>query len=147
MANVTGAVTLGGTLIVTNVSDLNLAVGDSFKLFNATSYHGAFTNVQLPDLSAGQGWNTNALNSAGIISVVALTAPTVASIQILNGQLAISGSGGPTNWNYFVLATTNLAAAQWTPVATNQFDAAGNFLLTNAIDPNAPQTFYRLQLQ
>ena len=147
VANVTGAVTLGGTLIVTNVSDLNLAVGDSFKLFNATSYHGAFTNVQLPDLSAGQGWNTNALNSAGIISVVALTAPTVASIQILNGQLAISGSGGPTNWNYFVLATTNLAAAQWTPVATNQFDAAGNFLLTNAIDPNAPQTFYRLQLQ
>jgi autotransporter-associated beta strand protein len=147
VAKVTGAVTLGGTLMVTNVSDLNLAVGDSFKLFNATSYHGAFTNVQLPDLSAGQGWNTNVLNTAGIITVVALTAPTIASIQIVNGQLVINGSGGPTNWNYWVMATTNLASPQWLPVATNQFDGSGNFVSTNALDPQAPQTFYRLQLQ
>jgi autotransporter-associated beta strand protein len=147
VAKVTGALTCGGTLIVTNISGLALAAGDSFRLFNAASYSGAFTNVQLPVLAAGQGWNTNSLNAAGTISIVALTAPTIAGIQIAGGKLVINGSGGPANWNYSVLTSTNLAAAQWTPVATHQFDAAGNFILTNAIDPHSPPTFYRLQLQ
>jgi autotransporter-associated beta strand protein len=147
VAKVSGALTCGGTLIVTNISGLALAAGDSFRLFNAASYSGAFTNVQLPVLAAGQGWNTNSLNAAGTISIVALTAPTIAGIQIAGGKLVINGSGGPANWNYSVLTSTNLAAAQWTPVATHQFDAAGNFILTNAIDPHSPPTFYRLQLQ
>jgi rhamnogalacturonan endolyase len=147
VAKITGALMCGGTLIVTNTSGLDLSVGDSFKLFKAASYSGAFTNVQLPDLSTGQGWNTNALNTDGIISVVALTAPTIANIQIVNGNLVMTGGGGPTNWNYCVLTTTNLASPQWTPVSTNQFNGGGNFNFTNALDPNAPQTFYRLQLQ
>ena len=35
------------------------------------------------------------------------------------------------------------------PIFTNQFDTTGNFsvIVTNAIDPNQPQTFYKLQLQ
>jgi hypothetical protein len=35
----------------------------------------------------------------------------------------------------------------WMPVATNQFDGAGNFIFTNNLDPNTPQSFYQLQLQ
>jgi rhamnogalacturonan endolyase len=147
VAKVSGALTCGGTLIVTNISGLALAAGDSFRLFDAARYGGAFTNVQLPVLAAGQGWNTNSLNAAGTISIVALTAPAIAGIQIAGGKLVINGSGGPANWNYYVLTSTNLAAAQWTPVATHQFDAAGNFILTNVIDPHSPPTFYRLQLQ
>ena len=147
VAKVAGALTSGGTLIVTNISGLGLSFGDSFQLFNAGSYNGSFTNVQLPALSSGQGWNTNALNTAGTISVVALTAPTIAGIQIVNGNLVISGSGGPANWNYCVMTTTNLATPMWMPVATNQFDGAGNFIFTNNLDPNTPQSFYQLQLQ
>jgi rhamnogalacturonan endolyase len=143
-----GALTCGGTVIVTNSSGLALATGDSFRLFNAASYSGGFTNVQLPALAAGLVWNTNALNSAGTISIVALTAPAIADVQIVGGNLLISGSGGFSNWPFYVLASTNLsAAAQWMPVSTNYFDFSGNFLVTNAIDPNAPQIFYRLQLQ
>jgi hypothetical protein len=147
VAKVASALTSGGTLIVTNISGLGLSFGDSFQLFNAGSYNGSFTNVQLPALSSGQGWNTNALNTAGTISVVALTAPTIAGIQIVNGNLVISGSGGPANWNYCVMTTTNLATPMWMPVATNQFDGAGNFIFTNNLDPNTPQSFYQLQLQ
>jgi hypothetical protein len=66
---------------------------------------------------------------------------------LLGENLLISGSGGPTNWNYCILTSTNLAAAEWTPIGTNHFDAGGNFILTNSINPDSPQTFYRLQLQ
>jgi autotransporter-associated beta strand protein len=143
-----GALTCGGTLIVTNSSGLALAAGDSFALFNAAGYSGGFTNVQLPELPAGLAWNTNALNSAGTISIVTLTAPAIADVQIVGGNLLISGSGGFSNWPFYVQTATNLSGtSQWTPVSTNYFDFSGNFLVTNAIDPAAPQIFYRLQLQ
>jgi hypothetical protein len=60
----------------------------------------------------------------------------------------ISGSGGTTNGTYYVLVSTNIALPpnQWTPVSTNQFDGSGNFIFTNAMDPNNPQMFYLLQL-
>jgi autotransporter-associated beta strand protein len=135
----------GGTLTVSNLGPA-LAAGNSFKLFNAVNYSGAFANIVLSALSAGLGWNTNALNTAGTISVVALTAPAIASIQIVNGQLVINGSGGPTKWNFYVLAATNLPGP-WTPIATNQLDSSGSFNFTNVFDPSLPQTFYKLQLQ
>jgi hypothetical protein len=62
--------------------------------------------------------------------------------------LIISGGDGTANWPYFVLMSTNLPA-NWTPVATNSFDASGIFsiTLTNAISAGLGQSFYRLQLQ
>jgi hypothetical protein len=77
---------------------------------------------------------------------VALTSPTISGIQNSGGNLIISGSGGTTNWPYFVLMATNLTAS-WTPLATNHFDATGNFslTLTNAVSSGRPQSFYRLQ--
>ena len=144
---VAGALTCGGTLMVTNISGLALVVGDSFQLFNASSYTGAFTSLQLPALSSGRAWSTNLLNTTGTLSVVALTPPAITGIQILGGQLVINGSGGPTNWSYTVLTSTNLGTPQWTPIATNQFDGGGNFICTNSILSGLLQTFYKLQLQ
>ncbi len=46
--------TAGGLLlIVTNVEAAQLAAGDTFKLFNAASYNGAFSSVILPVLPFG----------------------------------------------------------------------------------------------
>jgi len=146
-AKISGALTLGGTLVVTNLSGLALTSGDSFILFNAASYSGGFTNVQLPALDAGLLWNTLALNSAGTLSIVALTVPNIANVQITGGKLVISGSGGINSWPFQLLVATNLAAPQWTPVATNQFDSGGNFALTNTFSPTSPPAFYKLQLQ
>jgi hypothetical protein len=81
-----------------------------------------------------------------VLSVAAYAPPAIGQINLAGGNLVISGSGGIAGWNYYLLAATNLAAA-WTPLATNQFDANGNFLLTNAVNPAAPQVFYKLQLQ
>ncbi len=147
-AKLFGALTNGGTLIVANIGTASLTTGDSFKLLNAVSYHGAFAKVILPPLANSLAWNTNSLNTNGTISIVALTSPAVSVIQNSGGNLLISGSGGTTNWPYSVLMAPNLTAS-WTPVATNRFDAMGNFslTLTNAVSPNRPQSFYRLQLQ
>jgi hypothetical protein len=79
--------------------------------------------------------------------VVTLTPPAIASLKITGGQLVINGSGGVNSWPFMLLASTNLAAGQWTPVSSNQFNATGGFMLTNPITLGSPQTFYRLQLQ
>ncbi len=67
---VLGATTLtfGGRLTVSASGDA-LTVGDSFDLFDAITYSGSFTTVNLPTLSSGLVWNTTQLNTAGIILV------------------------------------------------------------------------------
>ena len=67
----------GGTLIVSNItSDLNvLADGDTFQLFNASSYSGVFTTLNLPVLPHGLFWDTSGLTVNGSISVTG-NAPT-----------------------------------------------------------------------
>ena len=144
---VSGTLIEGGTLNVTNSNATAFAAGDSFKLFNAGVFSGAFTNFILPHLSGALAWNTSMLNVSGTLSVVALSSPSINSVKILNGKLVVSGTGGTDNWPYYVLATTNLVSGQWIPLATNQFDASGNFNMTNTLDPGMPQSFYRLQLQ
>jgi autotransporter-associated beta strand protein len=144
---ISGSLTEGGALNVFNSSVAAFTAGDSFKLFYAGSYSGNFAGFVLPALTGNLLWNTNTLKSTGTLSVVALTSPTISGVQIAGGGLVISGSGGVNSWPYVLEVSTNPAAAQWTPVATNQFDAFGNFTLTNFINQDSTQAFYRLQLQ
>jgi len=139
--------TEGGTLVVSNAGVAAFIAGDNFKLFTATGYSSAFGGFTLPSLNAGLAWNTTRLNVDGTIWVVSTAAPNINSTRLSGNNLMLNGTGGTPNWYYYVLSTTNLSPAQWTRVATNQFDSGGNFALTNAINPNWPQTFYRLQLQ
>jgi hypothetical protein len=64
------------------------------------------------------------------------------------GGFILSGTGGVTNGTYYVLTSSNLLLplTNWTSIATDQFDSAGNFIFTNAAQTNAPQLFYLLQL-
>src|SRR5262249_10707520 len=127
-----------------------LAAGDSFKLFDAASYSGAFSSVTLPPLGANLAWNTNNLNTAGIVSVVSTlpaTPPVFGSIQISGGNLIFSGTGGVASVNFALLGSTNLSTplSNWSPLLTNQFDGSGNFNFTNPMNPNQPQSFYLLR--
>ncbi|HEV2455692.1 MAG TPA: polysaccharide lyase family protein [Verrucomicrobiae bacterium] len=144
---VLAALSENGTLIVTNSNASAFAAGDSFEVFNAAAYSGSFANLILPPLSAGLAWNTSALNVSGTVSVVALTSPLVSSVKEVNGNLVVAGTGGPHGLPYDIQVTTNLVFPQWMPLATNQFDAAGNFTFTNAINSGWPQTYYRLEVQ
>lgn len=149
-ANVAGALTINGTLIITNSGANALAAGDTFKLFAAASYSGTFSNIILPSLNAGLAWNTNALNTAGMISVVStalVTPPDFGNLSISGSSLIFSGSNGMPSANFYLLTTTNLATplTNWTRLLTNQFDGNGNFNFTNPAGTN-PGSFYRLQL-
>lgn len=63
-------------------------------------------------------------------------------------NLVITGTTGTAGANYYLLATTNLAVplTNWTILSTNQFGPGGAVNFTNSLNPNSPQTFYRLRL-
>jgi hypothetical protein len=86
-------------------------------------------------------------SSVAILTV--LTSPRFSSISVAGGtNFILGGGGGTNNGTYYVLATTNLTLplTNWTCIATNQFDNAGDFIFTNAAQTNSPQLFYILQL-
>ena len=149
VVNISGTLAEGGTLIVTNSGATALAAGDSFNVFNAASYQGAFSNVVLPLLPAGLAWNTNRLNAAGALSVVVATKPVIGSIGIASNGLVFSGAAGVANADFYLLTSTNLAApvSNWTRLLTNQFEDDGDFNFTNPLTTTSPISFYLLQLQ
>jgi len=139
----------GGTLQLTNL-DGSLAAGNSFKLFNATNYSGAFNNLLPASPGAGLRWDTNELNIDGVLRVFpAVTpAPAFGSVTLANGNLAVSATGGIPYDPCYLLTCTNLPAApaDWSCVATNYFDASGTASFTNAVPPAEPQRYFRLQV-
>jgi rhamnogalacturonan endolyase len=150
IAKIFGALTNGGTLIVSNLSG-TLVAGDSFKLFNAASYSGGFAKVILPSLGSGLAWNTNTLNTNGVLAVISTVPPTPPVIEtatISGRDLIFAGSGGPADSPYYILAGTNLAVPRtnWLRLATNQFNSLGMFIFTNTPATNTLQLFYQLQL-
>jgi autotransporter-associated beta strand protein len=74
--------------------------------------------------------------------------PVFGSVSLSGTSVVVSGSGGATGGNYYLLVSTNLdlPLAAWTRVATNQFGAGGSFVFTNDLTAGGPQLFYRLML-
>jgi hypothetical protein len=144
------SINYGGVLSLTNLSG-TLTTNDSFKLFDGAVYSGAFTNIVPALPGVGLAWNTNTLVSDGTLRIAAVSTPQplIFGVSVSGSNLVMSGSNGVPGWPYLVLSSTNLTLplASWTINATNAFDSGGNAIFTNAIDPNAPQSFYLLRLQ
>ena len=127
------ALTLGGTLTVT-ASGEPLRVGDSFNLFAASSYGGAFSSVSLPP---GYGWDSSKLATTGTITVIGInhppafagyaiatayqTAATVPLVKILakatdadGDAFSVTGAGPAAQGGTVTLQATSLT---YTPVA------------------------------
>jgi len=146
--DVGGTLTAGGTLIVTNIGTNALVAGDSFKLLTAGSYAGSFNSLTLPALASSLYWDASGLGANGTIRVAARNPPVIGNVGVSAGGLVVNGTSGITNGTYYVLTSTNLAMplANWTRLLTNQFDAAGGFNFTNAMNPNSTQCYYLLQV-
>ena len=118
----------GATLIVTNLGPA-LQLGDTFTLFNATSYtglRGLLNSTNLPSLTPGLAWKTSGLTNNGTISVVAL--PAISSLTPLNPTVQCSG-----NLTFIAIATgQSPLSCQWSvngsPV---NGQTATNFSLSN----------------
>ena len=77
----------------------------------------------------------------------AVTGPLlITNVWLATGGIALSGTGGSNNGTYHLLASANLttSSTNWPAIATNTFDANGNFALTNPI-PGAGEQFYRVR--
>jgi autotransporter-associated beta strand protein/YVTN family beta-propeller protein len=112
------AVNYGGSLLVTNISDpraLALAAGDSFGLFSAASYAGAFASLALPALSGGLNWDTANLNVNGSITVVASGA---APLMLSQPQGLAVSAGSPASFSA-VAAGPRPLGYQWRKNGTN----------------------------
>ncbi|HEX5218331.1 MAG TPA: autotransporter-associated beta strand repeat-containing protein [Verrucomicrobiae bacterium] len=119
----TGMITVsyGGRLVVTNLSGTP-AAGDSFKLFNAANYSGAFSSVVLPPLASPLYW-TNNLAVDGTITVVSPVnvTPTSIAFAVTGNSLQLSWPPDRTGWRLEI--QTNHPA---TGLSTNWFTVPGS---------------------
>jgi autotransporter-associated beta strand protein len=145
---ITGVATVacGGKLSVTNLEG-TLVAGDSFVLFSAANYTGAFAVANLPALSGGLYWN-NQLAVNRTLSVVT-NPPGAASVTLAcqpNGtNLALNWPSAEIGWQLLV-QTSNLVNGL--SLNTNDWMLVPNSPGTNQIsvpvDPAKPVEFYRL---
>jgi T5SS/PEP-CTERM-associated repeat protein len=142
------SVTYGGTLLLANLGG-TLTNGDTFTLFTATNYAGAFDSITAPALAPGLKWSFDRLLIDGVVRVVANGPPVINSFNLINSTNLVFGiTNGSPNDTVYLLTTTNLAepATNWVRVLTNQFDSLGNLNITNAITTGETSRFYRLQV-
>ena len=140
---VIGITTLGygGVLTVAATGDA-LTAGDSFQLFVAGGYGGAFTTLNLPVLGAGLYWNTTGLLTTGAISVGAIAPASLRGMNYTPGggfQLQLAGSDGA---QYEIQSNTDLNTTNWTPVTT-VINSGGTTIFSDVLATNIPQKFYR----
>jgi autotransporter-associated beta strand protein len=123
------SVSYDGTLVLKNVGTTTYAPGDSFKLFNASSYSGKFATLVPAIPTNGLVWVTNALTTSGTISVavlanpvplVALSASSLVStnINVLFSTIVDPGTAQDPS-NYIFTNGANVIAATLLPSATN----------------------------
>ena len=128
------SVTCGGTLRVTNTAGI-LTNGAKFKLFTAAAYSGLFDAFEAANPGSGLKWNLNELAVDGTLRVVSVPSPppTITSAILSGKNLNISALGGVAYDPCYLLTSTNIAQplANWTRLATNQFDADGTVNFTN----------------
>jgi autotransporter-associated beta strand protein len=143
------SVSYGGVLSLVNI-DGPLAAGNSFKLFNASSYAGSFSSIAPASPGLGLAWNTSQLNVSGTLAVMAVSpAPVIGSVAFSAGNLVLTGSNGVPGSTFYVLAATNLTTplTNWLVLSTNVFNANGDFSLTNMVGSNLPDEFFELEIQ
>jgi autotransporter-associated beta strand protein len=145
------SIAYGGNLIATNLSTVPLIAGNSFHLFAATKYSGAFAAINPLTPGPGLQWDGSNLGLNGTLAVIPLTPPGIASFSIAGSDLIINASNGVAGTLCSVLMSTNLAApiTQWTLLSSARLSTSGNFtqIATNSVDPAVPQRFYSLQVQ
>ncbi len=108
LLDISGELTAGGTLeVVLEATAPALELGDQFDLFDFASASGAFNDFILPELSAGLYWDTTALLSTGMLTVVD-------SIVMLDGDLNGDGFVGLDDLDIVLSAwNQNVTAGDW----------------------------------
>jgi polygalacturonase len=148
------AVAVAGNLNLNSTLNFTNAGGFTSGNYILFTYTGTLSGSPTLGLTPSLHYYTYSLDTSTVGQIkliVTPPAPPVFGSSALTGggtSLVMSGSGGVTNGAYYVLTATNvsLPLSQWSPLATNQFNASGNFNFSDTIIPGSPQRFYLLQI-
>jgi autotransporter-associated beta strand protein len=143
--NVGGALQLGGTLKIVNLAG-TLQSGDSFQIFNAGGgFSGNFTSISPASPGPGLAWDTNALATAGTLTVTGPGvngSPTNIVSAFDGANLTLTWPADHTGWRLQV-QTNTLASG----LGTNWSDVAGSTGTNQVVIPVNPangSVFYRM---
>jgi hypothetical protein len=91
------------------------------------------------------GTTTEGANGVGTVFRLVFVPAITNIVKQAGGVVQLSGSGGPVNKPYRLLATTNvmLPTEMWIPVKTNMFDQNGAFSTSDSSGPYKTR-FYRI---
>jgi len=127
----------------TNGAVMVLADGRTARFTPAPGFFGraSFRFISTDTLAGGDMTNT-----VDLLITPATPRPRFSTPSTFEGAVILTGEGGNPGKPYYLLSTTNVASPEedWTRVATNQFDPAGKFIVTNTPTAGANQSFYRL---
>jgi autotransporter-associated beta strand protein len=142
-----GALALAGLLNVTVTAGFGPGSYTLFTYNPAKTFN--YRGLDFGTLPPGYNYAINIATPGQVKLVVSpTTPPSFSGISLSGGQVILSGTGGSAGADYFVRSTTNLASplASWPRLATNQFDANGNFAWSNSPLPGAARQFYRFEV-
>lgn len=136
-------VTYDGTLVFSNVAT-TLKASESFKLYNALSYNGAFAAIIPASPGPGLAWNTNLLAINGTLSITNTVNlnPTNLILNVSAGRLSLSWPQDHLGWE-LEAQTDSLAVG----LTTNWVVWPGSSNVTSESIPitsNNPAVFFRL---
>lgn len=136
-----GVLNFGGTLTVANIGAA-LTGGETFVLFTAPAYGGAFTTVNLPPLDAGLMWDTSALAINGTIKVHTGPPPAAQFVGFTNTAPPSLQFSVDSGWTYYLDRSSDLNS--WQTISTNIAPANGVLNFTDP-SPLTPAAYYRVR--
>jgi len=126
----------------TNAVTLPMTASGTYTLFVQVDADNAIYEASLGDkVSAG---------ASGTFTLI-LPQPGITGISVSGANLVVNGFNGVSGATCYVLMSADLTLplTQWLPVTTNILNGNGDFTITatNAVDPNAPQRYFILEMQ
>lgn len=134
------SITYGGTLVINNQAGV-LTGGESFQLFNAGSYSGAFTRISPATPGAGLAWDTNSLAVNGMLRVISTNKASITA-QMTGNQLTISWPA--TNIGWLLQSQTNAPGVGLTTNWVTMPASAATNLMNFTVNPAVGSVFFRL---
>lgn len=136
-------VSLGGTLVITNIGAQAFTNGTVLKLFNATNFTAGAFSIQPVVPAANLIWDASQLAVNGTIRVTTPTPTGISGAGHLNdGNVAFTITGG-VGQAYSVRASSDASApvASWTVLQSGTLPSA-NYTFTDLTATNFPARFY-----
>ncbi|MEY4388050.1 MAG: hypothetical protein RLY20_3333 [Verrucomicrobiota bacterium] len=139
-----GTNTVPAATLTTGTASSSDAASLSYVFLN----HAVNQTVWLDELRVGTTWAEVTPTDGTTPPPSGSSTPVFTSIVNSPAGLVMQGTNGAANAAFDLIASANvtLPLNQWNDVSAENFDANGNFILTNPIAPSAPQLFYRVRV-